>query len=212
MPRPKRRRRYDSTIRKEKAESSRARVLDSARDAFLRQGYPATTITEIAKVAAVSPETIYKAFGGKAGIVRALYERALEGRGATPAPARSDASSETAADGRALVAKWGELLAEVSPLVSPIMLLVRSAASSDPALAELVRDSDAERLERMRLNARRLSRRGFLRRDVSIARAADVMWMWTSEEIYDLFVVRRGWSPAALGAHVAEMLAAALLR
>jgi AcrR family transcriptional regulator len=205
------RRRYDSTQRRAQAESARARVLDAARRAFFAHGYAATTVSEIAEAGRVSAETIYKAYGGKAGLVRALHERALEGSLSTPAPARSDATSEDAADGRAIVAKWGELLAEVSPLVSPIMLLVRSAALSDPALAELARDSDAQRLERMRGNARRLRRRGFLREGVSIARAADVMWMWTSEQVYDLFVVRRGWSAADLGTHVAEMLAAALL-
>lgn len=212
MPRVKKRRRYDSTARRAKAESTRSAVLDHAHRAFLERGYAATTIADIATKAGVSPETIYKSFGGKAGIVRALYERALEGGGPIPAPVRSDEASESALDGCALIEKWGELTAEVSRLVSPIMLLVRSAASSDPELADLLRDSDAQRLARMRLNARRLARRGFLREGVTIARAADIMWMWTSEELYDLLVVRRGWSAAALGTHVAEMLAAALLR
>jgi AcrR family transcriptional regulator len=212
MRRPKKRRRYDARGRQEKAESTRARVLQVARRAFLEQGYAQTTVAELAMESGISPETIYKAFGGKAGIVRALYERALEGRGPTPAPVRSDAASANAMDGHAIVMKWGELIAEVSPLVSPIMLLVRSAASSDAALADLLRESDTKRHERMLSNARVLARRGFLREGVSIVRAADIMWMWTSEEVYDLFVVRRGWSPAELGAHVAAMFVAALLR
>lgn len=205
-------RRYDATARREKAESSRARVIDVARSAFLETGYASTTIAEIAKAAGVSAESIYKTFGGKAGLIRALYERALEGSGRSAAPRRSDDMSAREVDPRVIVKKWGELIAEVSPLVSPVMLLVRAAAASDPALAELVRDSDAQRLERMRVNAGVLSRRGFLRKGVSVERAADVLWAWTSEESYDLFVVRRGWSPADFGAHVGEMLAAALLR
>jgi AcrR family transcriptional regulator len=211
MGKVKKRRTYDSRGRKEKAESSRAQILTVARRAFLEKGYAATTIAEIALAADVSPETIYKTFGGKAGLVRAIHERALEGSGPTPAPRRSDDMSDREEDPHVIVKRWGAFIAEVSPLASPVMLLVRAAAESDPALADLVRDIDVQRLERMTANARKLARRGFLREGVSVARAGDIMWAWTAAEIYDLFVLRRGWSPAELGAYVAEMLAAALL-
>lgn len=206
------RRRYDARGRREKAESTRTRVLDVARAAFLANGYAATTLQEIASSADVSVETIHKAFGGKAGLVRALWARSLEGRGATPAPRRSDAMSAREEDGGAIVRGWGVLMAEVSPLVSPIVLLARAAAASDPALAQVVEESDAQRLERMRANARRLKDRGFLRKGVSVERAADIMWAWTSEQTYELFVVRRGWSPKELGTYVGEMMVSALLR
>jgi len=53
-------------------------------------GYAATTIAAIAGEAGVSVETIYKAFGGKSGLVRAIYERGLTGRGPVPAYQRSE--------------------------------------------------------------------------------------------------------------------------
>jgi AcrR family transcriptional regulator len=40
-------------------------VLDAARRLFLERGYVATTIDAIAERAAVSPETVYSAFGNK---------------------------------------------------------------------------------------------------------------------------------------------------
>ncbi len=51
---------------------SQEAVLEAAQRRFLRAGYGATTIAAIAADAAVSVETIYKAFGGKRGLVRAI--------------------------------------------------------------------------------------------------------------------------------------------
>ena len=65
-------RRYDSPRRAEQARQTRAAVVEAARRLFLRDGFAATTIAAIAAQAQVSVETIYKAFGGKPGLVRAI--------------------------------------------------------------------------------------------------------------------------------------------
>jgi AcrR family transcriptional regulator len=212
MGKVKKIRSYDASGRLEQAGKSRQRVIEVARVAFLQTGYGGTTIAGIAERAGVSVETIYKAFGGKAGLVRAVHDRGLEGSAATPAEKRSDAMSGSENDPRAVVANWGRLMAEVSPLVSPILLLVRAAAEAEPELASLLREVDEQRLARMKQNARVLAQRGFLRDGVSVDAAAEVMWAYTSPELYDLLVVRRRWTPAKLGEFAAEALAAALLR
>ena len=186
-------------------------IIEVARRAFLARGYAATTINSVALEAGVSVETIYKGFGGKSGLVRAIYRRGLAGRGDKPAPERSDAMSAREVDPRAIIRHWGALTAEVSPLVSPILLLVRSAATADPELAELLRESDDQRLARMRQNARMLADRRFLRKGVTVERSAEIMWAYTSPEFYDLLVVGRGWTPDRFGEFVASALAAALL-
>jgi AcrR family transcriptional regulator len=212
MRRVKKIRSYDARGRLEQARQSRERVIRVAWAAFLERGYAGTTIAAIAESAGVSVETIYKGFGGKAGLVRAIHDRALEGSGPAPAEARSDATSASEQDPRAIVARWGALTAEVSPLVSPIMLLVRAAAEAEPELASLLRDIEDRRLSRMKENAGALARRGFLREGLSVDEAAEIMWAYASPELYDLLVVKRRWTPAKLGAFVAEALAASLLR
>src|SRR3954470_11015067 len=122
----KRRRTYDASGRRAQAERGRAAVLDAAERLFLDGGYAATTVAAIAAASAVSVETIYKGFGGKLGLVRAIRERRLAGAGPVPAEVRSNAR-RTESDPRKLVAEWGRLTAEVAPLVSPILLLVRDA-------------------------------------------------------------------------------------
>jgi AcrR family transcriptional regulator len=211
MPSPTKARRYDSSRRAEQARRNRDRIVDVARREFLRRGYAATTIATIAGKARVSEVTIFKQFGGKPGLVRAMVERGLAGAGPTPAPVRSDAAMLQEADPREIVRHWGTLVAEVSPRVSPILLLVREAAATDPVLADVRDEIDAARLARMRHNARALARRGFLRRGLTPAKAADVMWALTSPDLYGQLVDARGWSAAAFGDFVAAVMAATLL-
>ena len=199
MRRVKQVRKYDASRRRRKAEQSHDAILEAARAAFIRAGYATTTVAEIARAAGVSVETIYKRFGGKPGLVRALYERGLAGRGSVPAPHRSDAMSDTEPDPHVIVHNWGTLAAEVSPLVSQIALLVRSAAATEPALSFMLEEADAQRLTRMRHNARKLARRGLLREGVTAAQAADVMWALVAPELYELLVMRREWTPQQFG-------------
>jgi AcrR family transcriptional regulator len=93
----------------------------------------------------VSVETIYKAFGGKPGLVRAIYERGLAGREPVPAFQRADAMRERETDPRTIMRNWGALTSEVSSVMSPILLLVRSAADSDPDMAALLNASNDDR-------------------------------------------------------------------
>jgi AcrR family transcriptional regulator len=65
-------RRYDASGRRARAQQRREAVLRAARTLFLDVGYAATTVPAVAGAAGVSAETVYKMFGGKAGLVRAL--------------------------------------------------------------------------------------------------------------------------------------------
>ena len=211
MAQVKPKRRYDSTGRQAQARRSRQAILDAARRQFLDAGYAATTITAIAAEAGVSVETIYKAFGGKPGLVRAIYQRGLEGREPVPTFQRSDAMRERETDPRAIMRNWGTLASEVSSAVSPIMRLARTAAASDPDMAALLRAGNDTREERARHHARFLKQRGYLREGITVAHAADILWTCTSDELYDLLVVQRGWSPPRYARFLADFMIAALL-
>ena len=70
------RRPYDTSRRREKARQSHEALLDAALARFLQYGYLATTVESIAHDASTSTATIYKSYGGKPGLVRALCVRA----------------------------------------------------------------------------------------------------------------------------------------
>lgn len=204
-------RQYDSSGRLTQARRNREAVLDAAERKFLDGGYASTTLAAIAKEAGVSVETIYKSFGGKSGLVRAIYERGLTGLGRVAAYQRSDEMRERESDPAVIMRNWGTLTAEVSSVVTPIRLLIRSAAGTDPEMTALLEDSDTDRLDRARHHARFLADRGFLREGITLAQATDVLWTCSSVEIYELLVLKRGWSFAQFAEFIADFMITGLL-
>ena len=202
---------YDSSRRREQARQTRAAILDVARGRFLDDGFAPTTIAAIANDAQVSVDTIYKAFGGKPGLVNAICQQALTGEGPVPAEVRSDAMQAHERDPRQIIQGWGNLTAEIAPRVAPILLLVRAAATADPEMARLQSHLGAQRLERMTHNARSLANTGGLRPGLTVKRAAEIMWTYSSPELYELLVLTRGWPLKHYSAFIADAMIAALL-
>jgi AcrR family transcriptional regulator len=207
----KRTRRYDSARRQDAAQRRRAAVVEAARRLFLREGFSGTTIARIAMDAGVSEETVYKAFGNKIALVRAIRDQALAGAGPVHAERRSDRMQASENDPRQIIRGWGVLTMEVAPRVAPVLLLVRDAAASDPELARLQAEMDAARLTRMTHNARTLLKGGHLRRGITLDEAADVLWTYSSPELYEMLVIRRGWAVERYGRFIADAMIAALL-
>lgn len=210
-PAVKGRRPYDSSRRRQQARRSYGAVLEAARTLFLASGYSATTLPAIAAAADVSVETIHKAFGGKRGLVRAIWQQGLDGSGPIPAWRRSDEMRLVEPDPRAVIRNWGALTTDVAPRAAPILLLIRTAAATDPEMAALHEEAESARLERMEHNARHLYERGHLRKDVTLEEARDVLWTYSSPELYELLVQRRGWALERYGRFVAEGIIAAVL-
>src|SRR5690242_916070 len=73
------RRPYNSEHRREAAGRNRAAVLAACGELLFRDGYHATTVRAVAERAGVSAETVYKTFGGKPGMVKALWDVTLAG-------------------------------------------------------------------------------------------------------------------------------------
>jgi len=189
----------------------RARVLDVARRFLLTEGYAGTTVAAIASGSGVSVETVYKTFGGKSGLVRALHEASLRGAGPVPAEERSDEMAQHAGNPHEVVAGWGRMATEVMPRVVPILLLVRAAAAADPEMAALRRETEEARLARMLHNARYLWDAGHLRVGIGLEQARDVLFAYSAPELFETLVLRQGWSLDAYGQFVAQGMAAALL-
>jgi AcrR family transcriptional regulator len=201
---------YDASRRRAAAAERRARIVAVARKRFLAQGYHATTIAEVAADADVSPETVYKAFGSRAGLVEAIWDTALAGEGDRPAESRSDEGVMDAATPDEILRHWSRMAIEVSPLASRVYQLVRTAAVSDPDAARLLERIHAARAERMAHNAAYLVDGGHLRPGVTAGQARDVL-MFASAELYPAFVDRAGWEPEEYAELLYRFLRSALL-
>jgi AcrR family transcriptional regulator len=211
--RVKRARRYDSSGRQAQARRTRAAVLDVARRAFLDHGYAGTTLGTIADQAGVSVETVYKAFGNKAGLVKAVFDVAIVGDD-EPVPLEGrDMVARIQAEpaGREKLAIYGREYAVRAERSVPVQLLVRDAAAADAGAAGVLEQLKTERLTGMTAFADHLHQSKVLRTGVSAADARDVLWLFTSPEVYEQLVLERGWSPARFGTWMTQQLAAALL-
>ncbi len=205
------RRSYDASRRRERARRTREAIIAAARRRFLSEGYAATTIGSIAADADASVDTLYKSFGGKAGLLQVMCEQALQGAGPTPAEDRSDAMQASAPDAETMLRGLGTLTTEVAPRIAPLLLLLATAAESDTTVARLREELDAARLARMTTVAGALAAKGPLRAGLSIEDAAEIMWTYSSPELYGLLVGNRHWSPERYGQFVGQSLVDALL-
>jgi AcrR family transcriptional regulator len=205
------RRRYDASRRREQARLNRQAIITAAKRRFLHDGFTVTTVTSIAADAGASPDTIYKSFGGKAGLLRAMCEDALKGEGPIPAEQRSDAMQATEADPRRMLRGLGKLTTEVAPRIAPLLLLLSTAAETDTSLAGLRAEFESARLARMTHVAQTLARKTRLRPDLSIDEAAEIMWAYSSPELYRLLVLTRGWRTERYGEFIGDSLVDALL-
>ena len=204
-------RRYDASRRRKQASLNHEAIVAAARRRFLADGFTATTIASIAVDAGASADTIYKSFGGKSGLLRAICDDALRGEGPVPAEQRSDAMQAAEADPRRTLRGLGTLTTEVAPRIAPLLLLLSTAAEADTAIAQLRADFDAARLARMTHVAQTLASKTQLRPGLSVDEAADIMWAYSSPELYGLLVLMRGWRPERFGEFVGESLVSALL-
>jgi AcrR family transcriptional regulator len=161
-------------------------------------------------------ERIYRAFGSKAALFKAVVEAAVAG---------GAARAEIPPDGRpaiqAVVAETNprrqlECCAATQPGIharmGPLLRVLAEAAAADPELGETARQSEGERLAGVGRFAQLLADRGALRPGLDVDQARDVLWTLNSHAIHELLVVQRGWSPERYRDWLADALARVLLR
>jgi AcrR family transcriptional regulator len=206
-------RRYDASGRREQANRNRRAVLDSAHRLFLENGFAGTTVPMVANDAGVSVQTVYKVFGNKVGLAKAVFDVAMAGDD-EPGPMLDRSMLRRVRDEpdpRRKFALYGEFLAVVAPRHVPVQLVIREAAGHDPDAQTAWNTLQEERRAGMTNFADALAAAGSLRSDVSAADARDVLWTYNSAEVYQLLVMECRWSPERYGEWVAAALTAALL-
>jgi AcrR family transcriptional regulator len=206
------RRQYDSRRRREQAAQTRRDIEAAADKLFRERGYVGTSMPTIAAEAGVVVETIYRAFGSKAALFKAVIESALAGgsqRAETP-PAERPAI-------RAVIDETDphrklELYAATQPGVQgrsgPLYRVLVAAADSDPELRDVLDAMGARRLYGLGELASQLAEGRALRSDLSVEKARDIIWTLCSTPVHDLLVRQRGWTAETYQ----HWLAAALLR
>lgn len=210
MPSTPPRRPYDSGRRQQAARRNRAAVLRACRELLFRDGYQATTIRAVAERAGVSPETVYKVFGGKPGLVKALWDLTLAGDDEPLAMAERPQLQE-AFETRDAHVKLRLYAAFVRGVHERLAALFTLLAQAGPDVGQVLALSEEERMTGVTAFVAHLADSGILPADVDIARLADSCWVLTGPHLFTQLAAGRGWHADAYENWLSGMLASALL-
>jgi AcrR family transcriptional regulator len=170
-------------------------VVLAARDLFERDGFRATTISAIAARAEVSPESIYKSFGGKAALAKAAFDIVIAGDD-EPVPVAERPSIRAVRaepDVRRKIAMFVEGLAQRQARSAKVQILIRDGRHVDDSLVPIWEKLNDEGLAGMTMLGRHLLDTGQLRDGIDLEEVRDVLWNYLAIDTYERLVLTRGW-------------------
>ncbi|QHC69684.1 TetR/AcrR family transcriptional regulator [Rathayibacter sp. VKM Ac-2801] len=206
---------YDARKRRARGEADRARtrerVLQAAAGLFAVHGYAATTISQLAREAGVSVQTIYLAVGAKADVLRALTAALTTGGDSEAAVTDQAWVAEIAAepDPEVQLRRLAHESVALAQRAAPLWNVMAGAAQDDPTLAEDLARQSAGRLADQQAFARLL--RGPLRDGMSPEHAGDVLYALASPQLWNILALERGWSAEQLEEFLGDALTRLLL-
>jgi AcrR family transcriptional regulator len=200
------RRPYRSARRRRQLEATRQAILRGARRLFRERGYAGTTIAAIAAEADLAVPTVYQHFGSKRRLLLELIDATINAR--VPPQLAAVLDQPTPRAQLAALARMCVDLARVAPDVVSVAL---NASIADPELGAMFRHMAEGRRASAALVAHGIAGEGGLRSSVSEERARDVMFALASPELYEVVVLRFGWSDDQFEEWLSETLATSLL-
>jgi AcrR family transcriptional regulator len=204
---------YDSSLRAERARHNREAILRAAHELFVALGYAATSIAAIAHVAGVSADLIYKVFTNKRRLLMEVLNFVViqdpEARSLQEQEGPQAVKAET--DQRRQVAMLAADITASSLRARPVDDVFRSAAATDPGIAERHARVHRTRLKNLRTAVGWVAANGALRAGVSEDDAAATLWLITGPDSHRQLVDGLGWEVERWRAWVHSTIEAAIL-
>jgi AcrR family transcriptional regulator len=186
---------YDASRRREQARARRLAVVQAARELFERDGFRSTTIAAVAAHAGVSAESIYKGFGSKAALAKAVFDVVIAGDAEPVAVADRPAAQAVRdePDVRRKIAMFADGLAQRQARSARVQILIRDGRHVDDSLAPIWAKLNDEGLLGMTMLGRHLLDSGQLRGGIDLAEVRDVLWNYLAIDHFERLVLSRGW-------------------
>jgi AcrR family transcriptional regulator len=187
---------YDASGRQEQARQRRLGVVVAARALFERDGFRPTTIAAVAARAGVSAESIYKSFGSKAALAKAVFDFVVAGDD-EPVPVAQRTTARTVQeepDVRRKIALFVDGLAQRQARSARVQILIRDGRHVDDALVPVWAALRDEGLAGMTILGRHLLASRQLRAGIDLNEVRDLLWTYLAIDHYERLVLDRGWS------------------
>jgi AcrR family transcriptional regulator len=195
------RRRYQSPLREQRAQETRAVVLDAASRLFTSRGWAATGIRDIAREAGVAAETVYAHYASKTALLRQVIDVAVVGdEQAVPLAQRPDFAALGAGSRGERIAAAARLITEVHVRTIGFAKVIREAAYTDEAMADELESTR----QRQRVDVERALRLLIGRKPT--ATELDGIVAVVSVEVYLLLTELSRWRPEQYQTWMAETL------
>jgi AcrR family transcriptional regulator len=167
-----------------------------------KPGGAAMSLAAVAQAAGVSRQALYLHFADRADLFLALVRHVDEQRGLPDAVARVQ-NAPTALDS---LREFVAMQARMNPSLWPLARLLDGLRRTDPAVEQSWQDRLDARHAGCRAIVNRCVREGRLRKGLSPAVAADLLWTITSLRMWEDLVVVRKWSAAKYAQHVGALI------
>jgi AcrR family transcriptional regulator len=189
-------RQYRSVRRAAAAAATRARIRQVAAELFVRHGYVATTMRQVATGAEVGERTLYDAFPSKAALFG--HTLGVATAGDEEAVAVADRPEVKAAhaepEPELAIARSLAYIADLLERAGDLIMVSVEAAGADPDMRATA-DAGAHATHALHLAlTETLYRRGALRAGLDPTRAADIMYALASPHMHQLIRRHRRWT------------------
>ena len=204
------RRPYNSERRRQAADRTRAAVLAACRELLFRDGCHATTVRAVAERAGVSVETVYKTFGGKPGMVKALWDTTLAGDDEPVSMADRPQTLEIlrTSEPDTKLRLYAAFVRGIHERIAPLFTLLTQAG---PDVGEVLEIGERERFTGVTAFVAHLDEAGVVDPDADPAYAADALWALAGPQLYTQLTAGRGWSADTYEDWLAAILTATIL-
>lgn len=182
-------RKYEQRLRAEDAEQTRRRILEALYQRLREAPTEPISVDHIARIARVARSTVYLIFGSRAGLFCALAADVVE-------HGLQDLL-RAAADPDAIEGLRGAIRGGISMYAGErdVLRTLHSTAQLDPdGVGNAVQKMEEGRASGAAYRANRLAEQGILHPDLTAAQAADLIWLLTSFDAFDLLYTGRGMS------------------
>jgi AcrR family transcriptional regulator len=186
---------YVSTLRADQARATRRAIVDAAGRLFVAHGYGATTVDAIAADAGVSRKTVFTSVGGKVEALKLAVDWASVGDD-EPVPMLERQHVRAAVeepDARRILRLYAADSVRISGRAAALHAVVQAASGLDRDVRALAEDLRAQRLRGMTFIVELLAARSALLPGLTVAEAADVLWLLGDPAVYTRLVVEQGW-------------------
>ena len=203
---------YDASGRRERARARRLAVVLAARELFERDGFRPTTIAAVAAHAGVSAESVYKGFGGKAALAKAVFDLVIAGDD-EPVPVADRPAMQAMRDEpdvRRKLVMFTRGLAQRQARSAKVQILLRDGRHVDASLAPVWAKLKDEGLTGMTMLGHHLLQTGQLRDGIDLDEVRDVLWNYLAIDHYERLVLTQGWSLERYSQWLAHTITSAL--